>query len=182
MSFALATGKVLADLDPVSGGAGWVGTGLLGSVLCWLLLKHLPDQTRQLRELTEAKDKQIETLIAAKDKAVAEMTAAFSKTHDKALDTFAATMGQAQASFTTRNDKTMETFATVIREERQTCQKWHEENRALLIQALEETKENRHYIGNLAHQLGLRKAADEAMAKAKREGTPLPTNFERDKP
>lgn len=28
--------------DPLSGGAGWMGAGLLGLVLAWLLLKHLP--------------------------------------------------------------------------------------------------------------------------------------------
>ena len=33
--------------DPISGGAGWVGAGLLGLVLGWLLLKHLPDKDRQ---------------------------------------------------------------------------------------------------------------------------------------
>ena len=39
--------------DPIAGGAGWVGAGLLGLVLGWLLLVHLP-----------AKDKQIMGLIA----------------------------------------------------------------------------------------------------------------------
>ncbi len=34
-------------------GAGWVGAGLLGSVLAWLLFKHLP-----------AKDAQIDAIIA----------------------------------------------------------------------------------------------------------------------
>jgi hypothetical protein len=28
--------------DPLSGGAGWVGAGLLGAVLAWLLFVHLP--------------------------------------------------------------------------------------------------------------------------------------------
>lgn len=39
--------------DPISGGAGWVGAGLLGLVLAWLLLKHLPDKDRQLNSLVE---------------------------------------------------------------------------------------------------------------------------------
>lgn len=34
--------------DPLSGGSGWVGAGLLGLVLAWLLLKYLPDKDRQL--------------------------------------------------------------------------------------------------------------------------------------
>jgi citrate synthase len=37
--------------DPISGGAGWIGAGLLGAVLCWLLLKHLPDKDKQTREI-----------------------------------------------------------------------------------------------------------------------------------
>jgi len=43
--------------DPISGGAGWVGAGLLGLVLGWLLLKHLPDKDRQLREMIDSRDK-----------------------------------------------------------------------------------------------------------------------------
>lgn len=37
--------------DPISGGAGWVGAGLLGAVLAWLLLVHLPGKDKQMREL-----------------------------------------------------------------------------------------------------------------------------------
>jgi hypothetical protein len=47
---------IFADVDSLSGGAGWVGAGLLGLVLGWLLLKHLPE-----------KDAQIERLIARAD-------------------------------------------------------------------------------------------------------------------
>lgn len=46
-----AVGGLVAQIDPISGGAGWVGTGLLGAVLSWLLLKHLPDKDRQIREV-----------------------------------------------------------------------------------------------------------------------------------
>lgn len=52
--------------DPISGGAGWVGAGLLGLVLGWLLLIHLP-----------AKDKQIAGLIESRDNFVRELTASF---------------------------------------------------------------------------------------------------------
>lgn len=45
-----------AAVDPISGGAGWVGTGLLGTVLCWLLLKHLPDKDKQIKELLNTHD------------------------------------------------------------------------------------------------------------------------------
>lgn len=61
-SVVLATPVLLAEADPISGGAGWIGAGLLGAVLAWLLLKHLP-----------AKDDQIERLFRAKDAAVKEV-------------------------------------------------------------------------------------------------------------
>ena len=41
------------NIDPISGGAGWVGAGLLGLVLGWLLLKHLPEKDRQIRDLID---------------------------------------------------------------------------------------------------------------------------------
>lgn len=46
--------------DPLSGGGGWVGAGLLGLVLAWLLLKHLPDKDNQIDRLIKDKDAKIE--------------------------------------------------------------------------------------------------------------------------
>ena len=54
---------MLADVDPISGGAGYIGAGLLGAVLGWLLLKHLPDKDRQLENLLTNKDKQMQELL-----------------------------------------------------------------------------------------------------------------------
>ena len=51
------------SLDPLSGGAGWVGTGLLGSVLAWLLFVHLPAKDKLLKEYMEAKDKAVDNLL-----------------------------------------------------------------------------------------------------------------------
>lgn len=39
--------------DPISGGAGWVGAGLLGLLLGWLLLKHLPEKDKQIKTLID---------------------------------------------------------------------------------------------------------------------------------
>jgi hypothetical protein len=50
--------------DPLSGGAGWVGTGLLGSVLGWLLFVHLPNKDKQILGLIESRDKLVEKLTA----------------------------------------------------------------------------------------------------------------------
>jgi PAS domain S-box-containing protein len=56
--------------DPISGGAGWVGAGLLGLVLGWLLLVHLP-----------SKDKQLDAVYAAK----AEDTKDIAEKHEAAV-------------------------------------------------------------------------------------------------
>ena len=52
--------------DVISGGAGWAGAGLLGLVLGWLLLKRLPDNDKQTKELVD----RVMVLIAAKDQAI----------------------------------------------------------------------------------------------------------------
>lgn len=64
---------ILADAtlpDNLSGGAGWIGAGLLGAVLSWLLLKHLP-----------AKDAQLEKLIGGHTAAIDSI----SKTHAETI-------------------------------------------------------------------------------------------------
>lgn len=56
--------------DPISGGAGWIGAGLLGAVLCWLLIIHLPAKDKQLKELVESRDQIIADFVKSKDAAV----------------------------------------------------------------------------------------------------------------
>ena len=51
--------ELFAQAEPLSGGAGWLGAGLLGAVLSWLLLVHLPSKDKQLKDLLESKDKQL---------------------------------------------------------------------------------------------------------------------------
>lgn len=41
------------NADPLSGGAGWIGAGLLGLVLSWLLLKHLPEKDKMILGIIE---------------------------------------------------------------------------------------------------------------------------------
>lgn len=42
--------------EPLGGGSGWVGAGLLGLVLSWLLMVHLPAKDKQIRDLMESND------------------------------------------------------------------------------------------------------------------------------
>lgn len=66
--------------DPISGGAGWVGAGLLGLVLSWLLLKHLPDKDKQIKEMMSIhdniqtnKDTQIQTIVNSNQSALKDL-------------------------------------------------------------------------------------------------------------
>jgi hypothetical protein len=53
-------------MDPMAGGAGWagwVGAGLLGPVLGWLLFIYLPAKDKQLKEMIADKDALVTKLI-----------------------------------------------------------------------------------------------------------------------
>lgn len=54
------------SMDAISGGAGWVGAGLLGLVLGWLLLVRIPTTDK----LMEAKDARMTALIESRDKLI----------------------------------------------------------------------------------------------------------------
>lgn len=73
------------------------------------------------------------------------------------------------ASHERREAKALELFGTLVREERTLYQRWHEENRDRLDAVFSEIKELRHFGRDLANQLGLRKAVEEAQARQKPE-------------
>ena len=72
-------------IDPITGGAGWVGAGLLGLVLGWLLLVHLPGKDKQLKDFIEAKDATIKDLLLAFDTKVKEARCEYQQTLDRIL-------------------------------------------------------------------------------------------------
>ncbi len=51
--------------DPISGGAGWVGAGLLGAVLAWLMFVHIPAGAKQMRELIASQQEERAVIAAA---------------------------------------------------------------------------------------------------------------------
>lgn len=67
--------QVVPAADPISGGAGWVGAGLLGLVLGWLLFVHLPAKDKQLANLIESKDRQIADLVTSNNRQIGELVA-----------------------------------------------------------------------------------------------------------
>jgi hypothetical protein len=57
--FAQASGGVA--VDPISGGAGWLGAGLLGAVLAWIFFVRLPANDKQTKELLDLHSRERET-------------------------------------------------------------------------------------------------------------------------
>lgn len=60
-----AIGMLLAQgsgVEPLSGGAGWVGAGLLSLVLGWLLFRHLPEKDRLILLIIDSRDKMMSDL------------------------------------------------------------------------------------------------------------------------
>lgn len=56
--------------DPISGGAGWIGAGLLGAVLAWLMFVHLPGKDKLIRELQAESQAFVQRLMDRHDAAV----------------------------------------------------------------------------------------------------------------
>lgn len=77
-----------APADPISGGAGWLGAGLLGLVLGWLLLIHLPAKDKQLATLIEAKDSHVNIVIAAFKEEAREQRQAHREALNRVCDEF----------------------------------------------------------------------------------------------
>lgn len=81
-----------SPVDPISGGAGWVGAGLLGLVLGWLLLIHLPGKDKFLKDLIETKDTQLNTVLENKWKSLDKMSLDFKDSLKQITDHCAAEM------------------------------------------------------------------------------------------
>lgn len=60
------------SLESLSGGAGWVGAGLLGGVLAWLLFFHLPAKDKQIEAMIRNKDEQMGSLMIRHDAIMTE--------------------------------------------------------------------------------------------------------------
>jgi hypothetical protein len=56
-----------ADGLDALGGSGWVGAGLLGSVLLWIFFKHLPDKDKQMKHLIDDHNAYVKWLIEKQD-------------------------------------------------------------------------------------------------------------------
>ena len=79
-------------VDPLSGGAGWLGAGLLGLVLGWLLLKHLPDKDKQITKFIEDKDRHIIAMSETYERKLNVIVASYEKENRETKDEFRAAL------------------------------------------------------------------------------------------
>ncbi len=79
---------LLAQAESLSGGAGWVGAGMLGVVLSWLMFKYLPD-----------KDRQLESLVASRDRVLSEQLDFERQASDRRLQQLLQEVHQVRAQF-----------------------------------------------------------------------------------
>jgi hypothetical protein len=83
---AQASNTPVTDANLISGGAGWAGAGLLGLVLGWLLLKHLPDKDKQFDGLIKSQAEHNKELHKACTEERKEQHAEFSKALNSILE------------------------------------------------------------------------------------------------
>jgi hypothetical protein len=72
----------LGETDPISGGAGWVGAGLLGLVLGWLMLKHLPEKDSFIKALIDASNARYDLLLTKCDASLESQRKSFREALD----------------------------------------------------------------------------------------------------
>lgn len=71
MAFFLDDGP---GMPPIGGNAGWVGAGLLSTVLMWLFIKHLPAKDEQIRHLLAEARSQLDSATRAQWAAVERLS------------------------------------------------------------------------------------------------------------
>jgi hypothetical protein len=80
--------EVTAPLDALGGAPAWVGTGLLGSVLGWLLFLHLPNKDKQIAGLIESRDAAMKALAADYRASLMDLTNRFIETDKERRDDY----------------------------------------------------------------------------------------------
>lgn len=94
--------------DPLSGGAGWIGAGLLGLVLSWLMLKHIPDKDKQVKELVDSHNARMDNL-----------TSRYEASMDRQRDLFKASLDGVLRHCIEEAEKTREAFVEEMKNTRQ---------------------------------------------------------------
>lgn len=110
------------NLDSLTGGAGWVGAGLLGLVLAWLLFVRMPAwdklmnekderHTQVIREITKAHD---ETFAKAEIQRRADFQVAITTITDSHTRNMKNVVDHCEREITTLREINKETSAVVV--------------------------------------------------------------------
>jgi hypothetical protein len=127
-----------AQIDPISNGAGWVGAGLLGLVLGWLLLVHLPAKDKQLKEVIDGKDKLLDGIIATKDKLLKDTI----DSRDKQLNDILAKKWDMIQALTKDHKESVERVALHCEQEMGNITKYWQEQVSMLTRAIQDLGES----------------------------------------
>jgi predicted HicB family RNase H-like nuclease len=96
LEFLIVIAQAATQPDIISGGAGWVGTGLLSSVLAWIFFSHIPSKDKQIVGLIESRDALVKQLTDTNQEAVKSLALA----HQEAVKALSATNQEAVKSLT----------------------------------------------------------------------------------
>lgn len=142
----LLTAQAAPAVDPISGGAGWVGAGLLGLVLAWLFFWYLPakdkqlaEKDRQLAEMLEGKDRQISGLVETRDKIVqslaveyrasmADLATRYANQDKERREDFKVSLASV-VNHCEKNQQLLAGLTTVVADIRPMIETWRSENR-----------------------------------------------------
>lgn len=161
---SIAIALLATDADPISAiGPGYIGTGLLGAVLSWVLFINIPNNRKEYRELMDVKDKQIQNQMDARDK----QADCHSALQTQMLGTFSNAQQESLRSFNDRNQKILELITTELTEERSVCEKRHQENRDRMDITNSQIKEVGHTNANILSVLSGSQTIQEALQKIK---------------
>jgi hypothetical protein len=101
--------NAVPDPTALGGSSGWLGAGLLGLVLAWLLLRHLPAKDQQLSDWMARRDSTMSEMVAHHDMVAADQRKDFKEAlgsilaqHDREFTTLLSTFSNDLRSISLR--------------------------------------------------------------------------------
>lgn len=96
--------------ESINQGPQWVGTGLLGGVLGWLLFVYLPAKDKQLKEMTDNHNASLKDLWDKKSTAIRELASASQKSIETVVNSAQKTVDASNTHCQKELEKIADTF------------------------------------------------------------------------
>ena len=71
--------------DPLTGGAGWAGAGILSLILSWLLFVRLPAQDKMVKDMVDGHNERVDKITVANLLSLEKREAMFQLALDKVI-------------------------------------------------------------------------------------------------